>query len=71
MWVDFDAVFFIEMLKTGRVTWAKKKSQKVKNLPIFGEKTSFLRCADVSERMNLARRLLRCADLIERMDFAR
>ena len=30
----------------------KKKSQKVKNWPIFREKTSFLRCADHIEIIN-------------------
>ena len=38
---DFDAVCFIELLKTTKVTWAKKNFSKVKNGPKKEEKHNF------------------------------
>ena len=49
---DFDAVCFIELLKTTKVTWAKKKFFQSKNWPQKRGKTLFLRCADLIESIN-------------------
>ena len=60
---NFDAVCFIELLKTTKVTWAIFFS-KVKNWPQKRGKTSFLRCADLIEIINNIV-LVRDADLRE------
>ena len=49
---DFDAVCFIELLKTTKVTWAKIFFIQSKNWPQKRGKTSFLRCADLIESIN-------------------
>ena len=60
---DFDAVCFIELLKTTRVSWANFFF-KSKNWPQKRGKTSFLRCADLIEIINNIV-LVRDADLRE------
>ena len=60
---DFDAVCFIALLKTTKMTWAKIFFQS-KNCPQKRRKTSFLRCADLIEIINNIV-LVRDADLRE------